>query len=166
MLVVGVEDVVLRRRGRQHDDGDPPQVRVALHLGEHLAAVDAGQVEVEQHEVGPRRGSEVALLVEELERLDAVARDVQPRPRVRGLLERLLRQPDVGGVVLDEQDVDETAVGHAGSVKRNTVPPSSLGSTQIRPRWVATILAHTASPIPVPSCPAAARWNGSKIRSA
>ena len=95
----------------------------------------------------------LALAVEELERLDAVACHVQPGRRVRGLLERLLREPHVGGVVLDEEDVDEPAVAHAGSVKRNTVPPSFLGSTQIRPRCVATILAHTASPMPGPLVP-------------
>ena len=108
----------------------------------------------------------LALAMEELERLGAVAGHVQARRRVRGLLQRLLREAHVRRVVLDEEDVDEASVAHAGSVKRNTVPPSFLGSTQIRPRCVATILAQTARPMPVPSCPAAARWNGWKMRSA
>ena len=38
-----------------------------------------------------------------------------------------------------------------GSVNRNTVPPPSRSSTQIRPPWRSTILRQIASPIPVPS---------------
>ena len=49
---VGLEDVFLAMRGRQDHDGDHPQERVALDLGEDLAAVESRQIEVEQDQVG------------------------------------------------------------------------------------------------------------------
>ena len=45
------------------------QVRVVLDLREHLAAVAAGQVEVEQDQVGPRRVGVLALAAQEGQRL-------------------------------------------------------------------------------------------------
>ena len=49
---VGLQDVFLAVRGRQNHDGNHPQARIALDLGEHLAAVEARQIQVEQDQVG------------------------------------------------------------------------------------------------------------------
>ena len=51
---VGGDDVVAGVAGAQHDHGDGGQVRVGLHLGQHLQPAHLRQVEVEQHQI--RRG--------------------------------------------------------------------------------------------------------------
>ena len=53
MEVVAAEDVLFGLRRGQHDDGDLPQLRVGLDDREQLAAVEAGQVEVEQDQIRP-----------------------------------------------------------------------------------------------------------------
>src|SRR4029078_11578249 len=138
------------------------EVLVGLDLLEHLAAVLAREVEVQQYEVRPRGALVPVAAVEEVERLHAVGHDVQ---RVVDLveLEPLLDQDDVAGVVLDEQDVDdrqvlnhgETSSGvgsGTGSVKRRVArEPWSDGSSQMRPPWCSITLRHIARPIPVPA---------------
>ena len=126
-------------------------------------AVLAGEVEVEQHEVGARRVGVLALAAQELERLDAVGDDVQ---RVVDLvvLERLADEDHVAGVVLDEQDLDDVQVlvhgvassvalsSRTGSVKRKVDPaPFWLGSSQISPPWYSMTFRHIVSPMPVPA---------------
>jgi hypothetical protein len=116
--------------------------RIALDLTEHLAPVHAGQVEVEQDEVRARRRGVGVLLAEEPHRLDPVGHVVQRVPDVV-VLERLADHELVAGVVLDEQDVDHTAlrtrVRHraaspaTGSVNRNVVPRPTAVSSQMRP---------------------------------
>src|SRR5829696_7287516 len=61
MQLVAAQDVLLRRRRREDHDGDRAQRLVPLDLREHLAAVLARQVEVEQHEVRPRHVDVLAL---------------------------------------------------------------------------------------------------------
>ena len=46
--VVDPANVLVVTGGRQHDDGNPPQLGVGLDLGQRLATVLAGHVEVEQ----------------------------------------------------------------------------------------------------------------------
>ena len=75
--VVGAQDVLLGLRGRQDDHRDRAQIGVRLDRREHLAAVDARQVEVEQDEVGPRRVGVLALVAQERHRLHAVGHHVQ-----------------------------------------------------------------------------------------
>src|SRR3954451_7463651 len=45
--LIAAHDVLVGLRGGQYDDRDPAEVRVVLDLGEYLAAVAPGQVEVE-----------------------------------------------------------------------------------------------------------------------
>ena len=52
--VVGLEDVLLGLGGGQDHHRDAPQLGVGLDLRQHLAAVLAGQVQVQQDQVGPR----------------------------------------------------------------------------------------------------------------
>ena len=77
-----------------------------LDLGEHLAAVLLGQVQVEQDQV---RARAVARYVPWRRRkaraVDPVLDDVK-RVEDLGLLERLAGQAHVGGAVLDQQDVN------------------------------------------------------------
>jgi hypothetical protein len=140
--LVAAQDVLLGLRRRQHDDGDAAQALVGLHLGQHLATVHARQVEVQQDEVGRRRGGVLALLAQERERLLTVADAVQLVAQLV-VLERLAHEHDVARIVLDEQDVDELGgLGHGscscsgtGNVRWNVAPavPGGVGSSQIRP---------------------------------
>ena len=82
---------------------------VGLDLRQHLAAVAAGQVEVEQDQVGPGGVGVLALAAQVGQRLAAVADDVEPVVQV--LLERLAGHQHVAGVVLDQQDVDDARFG-------------------------------------------------------
>src|SRR6185437_6604193 len=50
--LIGGEDVFLAPGGGQDDDGDGLEEAVVLDLGEDLGAVDPGEIEVEQDEVG------------------------------------------------------------------------------------------------------------------
>jgi len=105
MQVVGRYDVRLRLRGGQDDYRDPAQVRIFLDLGQHLAAVFAWEIEVEEDKVRANRLRVAALPAQEGQRLDAVGGDVELVSDL-GLFERLDGQPDIAGVVFDEKDVD------------------------------------------------------------
>jgi hypothetical protein len=56
--LVGAHDVLLPPGRGKHHDRDPPERVVALDLGQHLAAVLAREVEVEQDQAGARRRGE------------------------------------------------------------------------------------------------------------
>jgi len=73
-----------------------------------------------QDDVRPRRVGVVAALVEELQGLDAVRRDVEVVGDLP-LLEGLPREANVAWVVLDEQDV--RGVARAGRVTHSSSPP-------------------------------------------
>ena len=106
---VGFQDVGLALRGGQHHDRDAFQLLVVLDFRQNLAAVLSGQVEVEQDEAGARRILVFALPC-------AGTPSPPRRPDVCRLLtslrvfERLLRQENIGGAVLDEQDFDRVEV--------------------------------------------------------
>ena len=101
-------EVVSTTTGMRHE------LRVGLQLLEHLAAVLAREVEVEQHELRARRGLVDALPAQEGHRLLAVADDVQVG-REPAALEHLAGEPHVGGVVLDQQDLDVPSIPFAFS---------------------------------------------------
>ena len=105
MQLVAAQDVLLGRRGGQHDDRDVAQVRVGLDLLQQLPAVVLRQVQVEQDQVGPRGVLEGAALVEEVQALLAVVGDVQVVLDLV-VLEGFPGDQLVARVVLDEQDVD------------------------------------------------------------
>ena len=83
--LVGREDVLLAAGGGQDDDGDGLEVAVGLDLGEDLAAVDPGEVEVEQDQVGLAVGGDgrVAEPPEVFQGPPAVVDDGQPVPDAR-----------------------------------------------------------------------------------
>ena len=84
-------DVALVGRGGQHDDRDrSASPCVALDLGEHLAAVGAGQVEVEQDDARPRGASASAYPA-------AVAEVVERVVAVLAAADRVGRAPPSGG---------------------------------------------------------------------
>src|SRR5207245_718379 len=70
--VIGLDNVGLGVRRRQHYDRDPSQVGISLDLGKHLAAVLAGQIEVEEDQVRAHRVDVFALPPQKGDRLDAV----------------------------------------------------------------------------------------------
>src|SRR6266511_1196581 len=99
---VGVEEVALRVRRAEDHDGDVLQPGILLHPGEHLAAAQLGEVEVEEDEIRVLRAGVAPLLSEELDRLEAVARH---RDVARELADRVDDEIGVAGVVLHEEDV-------------------------------------------------------------
>src|SRR5665213_1099213 len=153
MQVVAAQHVLLGLRGGEHDHRDAAQIGVALHFGQHLSAVQPGKVEIEQHEVRPRRLAVLRLTPQHGQGLGAVLRHRQVVADM-SLAQRLARQPHVAGVVLHQQDLDRppvhVCVSIAGRVKRKVLPWPSADSTQMRPPWRSTIFLHTARPMPVP----------------
>ena len=81
------------------------ELGIGPDLLQDLAPVVLGQVEVEQDQVDPGSLGVLAALVEEVERLLAVARHMQPVADLV-VLEGLAGHQLVAGVVLDEQDLD------------------------------------------------------------
>src|SRR5713226_1198098 len=173
--VVSAGDVCLCLGGGQDDDGNPTEIHVPLDLRQDFAAVLARHVEVEQDEIGPGGAGERILSPEVGERLDAVGHDVQPVADLR-LRQRLLHEPRVASIVLNEEDVDGLSndlhaascwAPIAGSVNLNVDPCPGSDSTQIRPPCCSTIFLQMANPIPVPGYSSRlwSRWKIRKIRS-
>src|SRR5215213_3046790 len=162
--VVALDDVLLGPRRREHHDRDAPEVRVGLDLGQYLAAVLLGQVQVEQDQVRMRGLSVLPLAPQERQRLDTV-RDHAQVVVDPGVVERLAGQVDVGGTVLHEQDLDRRNAGGtsgpgliahgeaspgSGIVNQKVDPPPGVSSTQSVPPWRSTIRLQTARPMPIP----------------
>ena len=80
---------------------------VGLDFPQHLPAVLAGQIEVQQDQVGAGGVGVAVPLAQEVHRLDAVLDHPQPVPHL-GLLEGLDRQPHVRLAVLDQQEFDRS----------------------------------------------------------
>ena len=74
---VAAQDVLLGLRRGQDDHRDDLEHRIGLELGEHLQAVQARQVEVEQDQPRPGRVGVAAGPAQELQRLLAVGHHVQ-----------------------------------------------------------------------------------------
>ena len=83
---------------------------IGLDLLQQLPPVVLRQVQVEQDQVGPGRVVVGAALVQEVQTLLAVVRDVQVVLDLV-VLERFPRDQLVAGIVLDEQDVDRAFGG-------------------------------------------------------
>ena len=79
-------------------------------MGKDLAAVDPGQIQVEQDQIGTWTFGVRALVPQEPHRFDAVAGNVQFYGAV-GIAEGLLRQTDVARAVLDQENLDGSAAG-------------------------------------------------------
>src|SRR5690606_22065560 len=142
---------------------------------QHLAPVEFGQVEVEQHQ--RRLLVDVATLPlatpeQVVQRIGAVGRHHQAVGDA-GLCKRDAGQLGVVRAVLHQQDLaavhaPSPATGAAGSSTWNTLPPPGPDSARTRPPWRSTITCTIASPSPWPApCSAGCRrWNGSNMRAA
>src|SRR3970282_1646156 len=142
---------------------------------QHLAAIDLGQVEVQQHDRGQLRGVAVGVPApgeQVVERGGAIAAPHQLVGDLR-LLEREPGQLDVVGVVFDQQDFlahrhwvrmgAATSGGAAGSSSSKLLPPSGGELALSRPWWRSAMRCAVARPNPWPppwSGPCR-RWNGS-----
>jgi hypothetical protein len=125
---IAAQDVLVRLRRGEHHHRNLPQVLVCLDLGQHLPAVAPGQVQVEQHQVGPHRVGVLALAAQVGQRLVPVGDHGQP---VADLVlgEGLLRHEYVARIVLDEEHLDRGARRPSEVV----MPPApSLGETPHR----------------------------------
>src|SRR5258706_14108119 len=100
--VVGAQNVALGRRGREHDHRDLFEIVVSLDLLQHFAAVLFRQVQVEQDQVRLESVGVFAFAPEKGQRFDPVLHDAHV-VQYLALLQRLHGQPDVAGVVLDQQ---------------------------------------------------------------
>ena len=160
--LVAAEHVLLRLRRGEDDDRDVLQLRVGLDLRQHLAPVAAGQVEVEQDQVGPGHVRVRRLLAQVGQRLGPVGDDVEPVVQV--VLEGLPGHQHVSRVVLDQQDVDDPwlfihqGLGSseitgvvAGRVNSIVAPGPGVVTRSILPSWNSTIFLARASPMPVPA---------------
>jgi hypothetical protein len=63
-------------RPGEHDDRDGGQHPVVLDLPQHLEAIHARQVQVQQDERGPRRAGVRSFAAKERGSVDAIVRDV------------------------------------------------------------------------------------------
>src|SRR5262249_10522401 len=128
--------------------------RVGTDVLENLEAVEPGQLEVEQHDLG-----EVARVApgvgagreQEVERLGAVTRHLDVVADLV-LAEGAQGQLDVVGVVLDQQD---EAIAHGvspdgSSVKVKVAPRPVAPSARMRPPWRWTMRWTMARPMPLP----------------
>src|SRR6266508_2191850 len=94
--LVAAQDVLLGLRRGEHHDRDLAQRRVLLDLRQHLAAVDPGQVQIQQDQVGYGRVGVLTLVPQIRQSRDTVVDDGQPVPQLV-LLERLLVHEDLDG---------------------------------------------------------------------
>ena len=106
---VAAQDVLLGLRRGQDDHRDDLEHRIGLDLGEHLQAVQARQVEVEQDQARAGRVGVVAGPAQELQRLLAVGHHVQHVAQLV-VLERFPGHQDVPRVVLDQQHIHRLAL--------------------------------------------------------
>jgi len=99
--VVNALDVVLRVGCSQDHHGYLPQALVGLDLGQKFPAVFAGEVEVEQDQVGTRSIVETLLAAEKGEGFLAVRRHVQ-RVGQFAVPHGFPHEPDIPGVVIHQ----------------------------------------------------------------
>ena len=104
MQVVTGPHVALGLGGRQHNDRDASQRRVLFDLGEHLAAVLARKVQIKQHKVRNRGVLVGSLTTQHRHRLLTITGDSQLKIQ-RSFSQNFLRQPNIGRIVLYQEDV-------------------------------------------------------------
>src|SRR3954447_6279186 len=141
----GLGLVAAERVGGDDHDRDWAQVRIGLDLARRLVAVQLGQLDVHQDQVGAVASGEADTLGAG-DRLDQL---------VAGAGQQVAQDAPVVLLVLDHQDL----LAHAGallagwwtgSVNRNVDPRPTSDSTQRRPACSSTILREIARPRPVP----------------
>ena len=111
--IVAARDVEARLRGGEDHDRYPPQRRPEVDLPERIQPGHFGHVEVEQDQVRTGRGGgvgELALPPQIVEQLLPVLHEAQ-LVREPGLLQGLLGQQAILGVVVRHQDQDRPGVG-------------------------------------------------------
>ena len=109
--LIACQDVVLRLGGGEDDRRDGLEVVVALDLGEDLAAIHPGQVEIEQDEIRARGIRLAVFLPQERHRLRPVGRHVK-RDAAAQSPECLERQAHVAWAVLDQQHLQLRPIIH------------------------------------------------------
>src|SRR5262249_42297183 len=145
--------VVFRVAHRQDDDRNR---RPPAQPTDHVDAVDAGQPEVEHHDVG-------MMMTGELQRLLAVGCKVDFVP-ARAEVDRQ-RAQDLRLVVDDETSAHACVA--AGMRITIVTPPPGVSSISISPPMASTKPRATASPrpTPLPFERSPRRWNGRKTAS-
>src|SRR5688500_11815606 len=121
MVLVTKVDVRLGGGRRQDDHRNPPELGIFLDLPEDLAAMLAGKVQIEEHQVGPRRSGVRALTAQKGHGLDPVLDDVDLGLGAAAP-ERYLSEVDVGRIVLDEEDVSGSRVDSHGKREDREIP--------------------------------------------
>src|SRR5437868_4828272 len=108
---------------------------------QYVAAVQMGELEIEQHEVGPRHALMRPFAPEKREGFDAV-RHHPETVLYFGTPQPAPGQLHIGGIVFDEQDVDRGRAAHHGAQLRCAAGPGSRGAADSvrtpRPRLGAT----------------------------
>ena len=84
--------------------GDGFQIVILLDVGQHLAAIHLGQVQIQQDEVRARGMDVTPLTPQKGHGLHAVGSHMQKDGLV-GIAEGFLRQPDVARTVFDQQNL-------------------------------------------------------------
>src|SRR6267378_658101 len=164
---IGARDVGLLARRREHHHGDPLGAILFLEPPQHLEAVDLGELQIQEDDLGD--DADLAQAVRSVPEKEVKSfRTIAAHEHLVGevaLLERPQRQLRVARIVFDQQDLDFLRVRHAsdapGSVKKNVAPASRWPSAHTRPPWRNTIRWTIARPTPVPSNSSARwrRWN-------
>src|SRR5580693_5851197 len=103
--IVTAKDVSLRAGRRQDHDRDATQVGIRFNLCQHLSTVLLGQVQVEQHQVGPGSIGIRRLAVQVGHRRYPV-RHIANYDGVLVFPQRFLGEQDVSLVILYQQDLD------------------------------------------------------------
>jgi hypothetical protein len=144
--LVAAQDVFFYRRRGEYDDGSIAQAVIGLDDFQNLATVVLRQVEVEPNEIGPRRISKATAPMEENQPRLAGAHDMQ-RIRDFALLKGFPGDELVSGVVLDQQDNDDPAVGlctHREPFRRARPRIEKDGTRHRRKNWAGDIKQVTA----------------------
>src|SRR2546428_3683724 len=156
----GVERFDLRallRARRQHQDRHR---RPGANAPDHVHAVDVGQAEVDDRQVG--------LVAAGVDGAARAAAGLDHAIAFGG--ERGAQEPADLRLVLDDEDrppgfahasLGTCGAGSTGRVKRNAAPPSARVSAQMRPPCRRTMARQMASPSPTPATAPSAlpRWN-------
>ena len=101
------------RRAEDHDR-DPAQSGVGFHFGQDGTSILAGQVQVQQHQVGTSGGGVFALAAQIGHGFGPIADRIDiGRPRALG--QGVDGQVQIGGIVIHQQESRKCACHHAGS---------------------------------------------------
>ena len=103
LQLIAFHDVRFRLGRGQDDRRDRLQAVISLDVGQNLAAVHPGEIQVQQDQVRTRGIGVGAFVPQKGHGLHAVGSHVQA-DRPVGLAERFLRQPDVTGTVFDQEN--------------------------------------------------------------